>query len=183
MIGIGAANPIFQFIMDRNLKEAFRDKFYQPLHQCLDANLKTFENDDILAMFNCWDLCVFPSLAVTFLRYLHATTAPKAPVYWYQSVVDEIAAIKDIDSAVSTYCLLGAKVHYQKDNATNLNHRNYGLIGAPNALSWLRDIMHGKQTDSKCISETVTIPSLPDSFLNIFPPAIRQGLIELLNQS
>lgn len=183
LIGIGAQNPIFQFIMDINLKAQFKEKFYRPRHQCLDANLKTFENDDVLGMFNCWEFCVFPSLTATLLRYLQATSAPKVPVFWYQNVQDEVAPVKDVDSAVKDYCRLGANVHYQRNNATNLNHKNYGIIGAPSALGWLRDIMHGQKTTSKCTTETVSIADLPDSFLNVFSPAIRQGLVELLQKS
>ncbi|KAK2616181.1 hypothetical protein QQS21_000813 [Conoideocrella luteorostrata] len=183
LIGLALESPEFKLMMDLNLKKEFKDKFYSPLHQCLDANLKTFENADVLGMFVCWDFCVFPALNVALLKYVQGSGVSKAPVYWYQDVHDEIAPIKDVDAAVQKYCDSGANVHYQRDDAANVNHKNYGIIGAPNALGWLRDIMHGKKPDPQCVTETVTISDLPDSFLNIFPPVIRNGLVQLLHQT
>ncbi|GAB0136619.1 hypothetical protein EsDP_00004914 [Epichloe bromicola] len=180
LIGVGLENPEFQIVLDMTLKREFKEKFYAPLHQCLDANIKTFANVDVLGMFNCLELCVVPALTLVLAKNPRLTAVPRAPVYWYQDAHDEIATVKGTDAAVQDYCKRGARVHYQKDDAVGIGHTLYGLVGAPNALGWLKGVRDGKQHDAKCVTETVTVSELPDSFLDVFPANIRTMLVAVL---
>ncbi|QPG97994.1 hypothetical protein C2857_007132 [Epichloe festucae Fl1] len=181
LIGVGLENPEFQMVLDLTLKREFKEKFYAPLHQCLDANIKTFANADVLGMFHCLDLCVLPALALVQTKSLRLSSpVPRAPVYWYQEVHDDVAPVNGTDAAVQDYCKRGARVHYQKDDAVGIGHLGYGIIGAPNALGWLKGMRDGKQPDAECVTETVTVSELPESFLNIFPASIRPLLVASL---
>ncbi|KAG6006888.1 hypothetical protein E4U21_006607 [Claviceps maximensis] len=183
LIGVANENPNFKSVLNRHLKAEFKDQFYSALNQCLDANLKTFDGLDVLGMFTCWDLCVYPSLKATLAKYAHTPVAPTAPVYWYHDFNDEVSPIAAVDDAVFDYCKKGANVYYQRDIAEGINHKNYGLVGAPNALAWMKDVMVGKVPEPYCTTENVTISDLPQSFLDIFPLSLRQGLVDLLKQS
>lgn len=180
LIGVGRKNPEFQLVLDMTLKREFKEKFYAPLHQCLDADIKTFANVDVLGMFRCVDLCVFPALAVVQAKNLQPSSVPRAPVYVYQDVHDDIAPVNGTDAVVEDYCKRGARVHYQKDDAVGIGHTLFGIVGAPNALGWLKGMRDGKQPDAGCVTETVTVSELPDSYLKIFPANIRAGLVALL---
>ncbi|KAG5982572.1 hypothetical protein E4U55_001719 [Claviceps digitariae] len=183
LIGVANENPDFQSVLKRHLKTEFADEFYSALHQCLDENLKTFDGVDVLGMFTCWDLCVFPSLKSTLIRYAHAPALPKARVFWYHDVHDEVAPIKSVDAAVYDYCSQGVNVHYERDIAAEVNHKNFGILGAPGALAWLKAVMMGESSDLGCFAENASVSDLPNSFLDIFPMSLQQGLLNLLNQT
>ncbi|KAG5917622.1 hypothetical protein E4U42_007180 [Claviceps africana] len=183
LIGIANENQAFQSVLNLHLRKEFKDKFYTAAHQCLDANIRTFYGADVIGMFTCWDLCVYPSLLATIVRYSEAPGVPDARVYWYHDVHDEVSPISAIDDAVYDYCRHGANVRYERNLAATVNHQNYALVGAPNVLAWLKSVMTGEISKSTCRAENVTQSDLPAPFLNIFPLQLQQTLLELLRKS
>lgn len=73
--------------------------------------------------------------------------APKAPVYIYEGVLDEVMPIADVDQLVRTYCAQGQRVQYHRvllgDHVT--------LALSPHAaMGYVLDRLNGKPAPSNC---------------------------------
>lgn len=163
--------------IDLHLKPEFRRVFYKPLHQCLEANNLTFLNRDILGMFDD------PTAIVTnpaFTKAFKDETEPNPaiPFFWYQAVNDALAPIKETDAQVDKYCADGVSVEYIRNSAPTIHHTNYGLVGAPTALTWLGGILDGKRPKPGCLKATVFLAELDPAFLALFPEALQGSLLD-----
>ncbi|KAG5935668.1 hypothetical protein E4U53_000386 [Claviceps sorghi] len=183
LIGVANENWDFKSVLNLYLKKEFKDKFYSATQQCLDANIRAFSGADVLGMFNCWDLCVYPALQAVLLRYYQAPAVPDARVYWYHDASDQVSSIAAVDDAVYDYCMSGANVHYERNVASTIDHQKYGMVGTPNVLAWLKSFTMGRIPKPGCHAENVTNSDLPASFLNVYPWPIQQSLLQLLKQS
>ncbi|KAM3461027.1 hypothetical protein MY5147_003030 [Beauveria neobassiana] len=180
LIAFGRADATFQASLDKHLRASARNRFYLPTKQCLGANLASFNNADIFAMFECWD-CVVADLVTAIGTHHEPTPVPRSgQIFIYHCVHDELIPIDGIDKQVQDFCRDSAIVHYQRDNGPNLNHRNYGVIGAPHAIEWLRGIYNGTTRQTTCSQETVTSVDLPDWFLDTYPNRVRDPLVKLV---
>ncbi|OAQ99655.1 hypothetical protein LLEC1_04832 [Akanthomyces lecanii] len=180
LIAVGKADATFQASLDKHLLASAKSKFYLPRTQCLDANLASFDNVDVLAMFDCWD-CVVADLTTALSKHKADTYVPRSGnTFIYHCLHDELTPIADIDKEVQDFCQQGAIVRYQRDLGPNVNHRNYGVLGAPHAIEWLRGIYNGTGRETTCSQEAVTSVDLPGWFLDTYPSNIRSALVKLL---
>lgn len=180
LIAVGKADATFQASLDKHLLARSKNKFYLPRAQCLDALLSSFNSVDVFAMFDCWD-CVVADLVTTLSKHNKTTSMPRSgQIFIYHCLHDELTPIAEIDKEVQSFCQDGAIVHYQRDLGPNVNHRNYGVLGAPHAIEWLRGIFNGTTRETTCSQETVTSVDLPDWFLDTYPSSIRNSLVKLV---
>ncbi|OAA75078.1 Lipase, secreted [Akanthomyces lecanii RCEF 1005] len=180
LTAVGKADATFQASLDKHLLASAKNKFYLPRTQCLDANLASFNNVDVLGMFDCWD-CVKTDLVTALSKHKEATYVPRSgSTFIYHCLHDELTPIAEIDKEVQEFCQEGAIVHYQRDLGPNVNHRNYGVLGAPHAIEWLRGIYNSSERETVCSNEAVTSVDLPDWFLDAYPSTIRNALVKLI---
>lgn len=180
LIAVGKADATFQASLDKHLLASAKNKFNLPRTQCLDANLATFDNVDVLGMFDCWD-CVKADLVTALSKHKETTYVPRSGnAFIYHCLHDELTPIAEIDKEVQDFCQEGAIVHYQRDLGSKVNHRNYGVLGAPHAIQWLRGIYNGTLKSNSCSQETVTSANLPDWFLDAYPSKIRDAFVKLI---
>lgn len=72
---------------------------------------------------------------------------PKAPVYIYEGVLDEVMPLADVDQLVSTYCAQGQKVQYRR---VALGDHITLALSPGGSMSYVLDRLNGKPAPSNC---------------------------------
>ncbi|KAJ4155978.1 hypothetical protein LMH87_001195 [Akanthomyces muscarius] len=170
LIGFAAQSPSIQTMLDEHLKPEYRDMFYLPKQQCLEANGETFANQDILAMFN--DSSFLDNLSDQVDQFRVENTAPTVPLFWYQTAKDTLVPASSTISGIDAYCSSGSDISYLLEEG-NSTHTSYGMIGAPAALKWLGGILSGQEPTPGCTSETAHTSAIDQNFLSIYPADIQ----------
>jgi hypothetical protein len=183
MLGLATQHPELQRAIDEALQPQFRDLFYSPLHQCLQAITVLFFHRDVLGMFRNGSI---PGVTAELVKaWKDENNFPqakiKAPLYIYQSIIDHLSDINRIDAEVRDYCHQGVSVHYERANATNLNHVKYGIVGVYKAISWMQDRLDGKGASRECVTLTDATSTLDPHLAALFPKNISDALFALIN--
>ncbi|KAL7942690.1 secretory lipase domain-containing protein [Trichoderma barbatum] len=183
ILGLASQYPNLQMCIDKSLKPQFRELFYSPLHQCLQASTLMFSNQDILGMFHEQSI---PELTAELIKAWkeendNKPTKIKAPLYVYQSVIDHLSSIQGIDALVREYCDQGFNVHYERANSTSLTHLKYGVIGVSGAISWLQDRLDGIEACRGCLNHTDPSSTLDPRMAALYPKNITDGLNAMIN--
>ncbi|MGO3328416.1 lipase family protein [Gordonia sp. (in: high G+C Gram-positive bacteria)] len=77
------------------------------------------------------------------------TTRPDMPMYIWNSALDEIIPVGQVDTLVRDYCRTdGPSITYTRDHMSE--HVIAEVSGAPRALLWLKDRLDGKTIEPKC---------------------------------
>lgn len=84
---------------------------------------------------------------------------PKAPVYIYHSIADELIPVEGPDALVAKYCAAGARVFYQRDAAGE--HVAYAFTGAPAAIAYLAERFAGGPVVTNCPAGSEPPPAQP----------------------
>ncbi|KAL7932900.1 secretory lipase domain-containing protein [Trichoderma chlorosporum] len=183
MLGLASQYPELQKSIDQSLKPQFREAFYSPLHQCLQASTMMFFNQDILAMFQAE---LIPGLMAELIKAWKEENRQeafkiKAPIYLYQSVIDNLSSIQAIDGLVQGYCDKGFRVHYERANWEHMNHVKYGILGVSGAISWLRDRLDGEEARPGCVNHTDTTSKIDPDIAALWPRNISDALTAIVN--
>jgi hypothetical protein len=72
---------------------------------------------------------------------------PKAPLYVFESVGDQLMPIADVDNLVKYYCAGGVKVQYKRQAGTD---HVLGALGLSGGLTYLLDRFAGKAAPTTC---------------------------------
>lgn len=179
LLGLSAQLDNIKEMVDKHLRPEFRQHFYLARHQCLEANGRTFRDEDIEAMFDDPSLLRNVSREFKVPRLDYAV--PKVPVFWYQWAHDQ--GSETVSRAVAEYCSKGATIEYAVETAENLTHSTHGLTAAPGALRWLGGIMDGRVPASGCSNTTVLFQGLDAGFLSIFSKHLRRRIQQFLSKS
>ncbi|KAL2201916.1 LIP-domain-containing protein [Sarocladium strictum] len=182
LVGLSSQYEPLKKVIDDELKPEHREKFYTSLDQCIEANLAAFFNKDIEPWFSDFDAVLnHPIWKKIISDNTRNTTTPTTPMLWYQSTRDEIVHISVIDKSWKDYCDRGAKIDYIKDTAPNLLHRNYGVVGVGDALTWIEARFDRKEDGSECSKKTTYTTNADPDFLKLFPDDIQKSLAVLIN--
>lgn len=178
LVAVIKAAPQFKGIIDKHLKPQYKNLFYKPMDQCLDANLETFRGLDVKGFFDCWDCVIDPIVAVAGTA--KETGNPAGPQYIYQSAADQLVDITQIDNRVIKYCDEGVNVFYQRNDNPHVNHVHEAFLGAEDALDWLNGIRNGTYPQKTCIVKRVKTDQFSQKFLSRFPNYISTSLFKLM---
>ncbi|MFZ2242773.1 MAG: lipase family protein [Gordonia amarae] len=78
-------------------------------------------------------------------------TVPDMPMYIWNSALDEIIPVRQVDTLVRTYCRdPKASVTYTRDHLSE--HVIAEISGAPLAILWLKDRLDGKPAQQRCVT-------------------------------
>ena len=66
---------------------------------------------------------------------------PQFPIFIYKAIHDEYSNVKDTDLVVDRYCMVGANILYQRNEAGN--HLDEETNGQSRALHWLSSVLNG----------------------------------------
>jgi alpha-beta hydrolase superfamily lysophospholipase len=181
LVGLSNQYPAFEKALDAHLDSQYREKFYSPRKECLDKTLETFFNVDLLGWFSDFAQ-VFADPVVLQIGddSVKDLTTPETPMLWYQTTHDELVDIKEIDARVEKFCAEGVVIDYIKDTAPNLLHKNYGVVGASDALKWIEARFEARNESTECTEKTISTPYIDPDFLKLFPDNIVQALEQLV---
>ncbi|AUH68282.1 MULTISPECIES: lipase family protein [Gordonia] len=106
---------------------------------------------------------------------------PDMPMYMWNSALDEIIPVGQVDRLVGQYCRRpGARVTYTRDHLSE--HLIAEVSGAPLALLWLKDRLDGKPAAQGCrTSDDLTMTSRP-RWWPTFSAAVGAGLAALFGK-
>ncbi|KAL7911605.1 secretory lipase domain-containing protein [Trichoderma velutinum] len=183
LLGLASQHPELQKSIDQSLKPEFREYFYSPLHQCLQASTMMFSYQDVLGMFHNESI---PGLMAELMKAWNEETKHepfkiKAPLYVYQSVIDHLSSIQAIDALVHDYCDQGFNVHYERANSPTSGHVKYGILGVSGAVSWLQDRLDGKEVCLGCLNHTDTTSTWDPKIAALYPRNISDALYGIVN--
>lgn len=177
LVGLSAQYTGLRELINKELKPEFKGEFYKPLHQCLNANLASFEDKDITTFFVNWPRFIQNPVLLKLLGTLNdGKSLSQIPLFWHTATHDEALPIQDMDAAVAEYCARGGTVRYRRDTAPNLRHTNYGVVSTPIAIAWLKEVLNGKAPKPGCSTEIGTTSELDEDFLKLFPKDIADVL-------
>lgn len=181
ILGLAAQYPEIQQVLDQHLKPQFVDKFHGVLNQCLVADAADFLFQDVIGMLDDRNLVQTNPIAVRVLgENALGRATPKIPFFWYKSVLDEVSPVEDTDALVKKYCAQGVTIEYQRDLASE--HGSCAVVGAPKALSWLKNVMNGKSPQPGCSTKTVLTSLIDPATVQVVPGYIVKLLLDLLGK-
>lgn len=168
-------------VIDQHLLPQYREKFFSVRSQCLDADAKEFENQDIIGMFDDRDLVYTNPIAVKIIteNALGRGDTPRIPMFVYKSIADEISPVAETDALVAKYCASGATIQYQRDQKSD--HSSLAVLAAPKALQWLKQTMRGAPRQG-CSTKTVFSSILDIAALQVLPKFLLDALLDLLGK-
>jgi hypothetical protein len=85
-------------------------------------------------------------------------TTPKAPLFVYHAINDELIPVAGPDAIVPKYCKAGDSVTYTRDSLSE--HAVLAVSGAPAALAWLHARLTGGPVPHGCTTTTVATMAL-----------------------
>ncbi|ETS81434.1 hypothetical protein PFICI_06436 [Pestalotiopsis fici W106-1] len=86
---------------------------------------------------------------------------PRAPLYVYKAIRDEVSPIADTDALVDKYCAAGAEITYERNTLTT--HKDEQDAESTRAFAFLQSVLDGSYVPPAggCVIRNVTIPD-PD---------------------
>jgi hypothetical protein len=104
-------------------------------------------------------------------------TTPKAPMFVYHAINDELIPVAGPDAIVPKYCKAGDSVTYTRDSLSE--HAILAVTGAPAALAWLHARLTGGPIPHGCTTTTVTTMALTPSAIAQEPELVTTILTSL----
>ncbi|WFD30589.1 hypothetical protein MSPP1_001610 [Malassezia sp. CBS 17886] len=93
---------------------------------------------------------VIQGLLHTLSMGSNATLTPKAPVYMYHAVHDEVIAYGMANETARQWCNNGANVEFQSFTGLEMGHISTEALNTPFVLAFIRDRMAGKSFQAGC---------------------------------
>lgn len=144
LLGLTSQYPDAQKYLVGRLRPATKDSFLAARKQSWAESIQAFANQDMGAYFFGGLADVFaPEMRLAWGRdtYMGHHGVPWMPVYVYQAIHDEIAAIGHTVALVERYCRVGANIVFEKNTVGG--HLEELTAGAPGAIRWLTSIFDG----------------------------------------
>ncbi|HVW40968.1 MAG TPA: lipase family protein [Amycolatopsis sp.] len=180
--GMLRGNPELEAAFNEHLTPAGQRLLAAGNAQCLVYNLAEhplLNMDDYLTIpFS--RLMELPAVAETFEAMRLGPTTPKAPVFVYQAVHDELVPDTYVGDTVTQWCASGGRITYVRDEASE--HATLMVTGAPLALNWLNERLGGAPVPSGCSTTTVPSTVLTPTGLATLPPYLQAALLGLLGR-
>lgn len=89
------------------------------------------------------------------LNHLGART-PRAPIFLYQAIADELIPVADVNELVEGYCAEGVTIYYHQDPTSD--HNSLAVSGGPAAVGYLASRFAGAPAPNNC-----GVPRVPPS--------------------
>lgn len=184
--GLGAAYPNVSAFLDTALIPSRAQEFRSINFACsndtgADARMKFAD----YAQYFTARAAVFDAPVPASVAHWGATMGlrdtPRAPLFVYKAVGDEVSPIADTDALVAKYCAAGATIEYNRNGFGE--HVSEAVLGSGGAFAFLYHQLNGlpvRQGVGKCVTNDVFITPLQFPALAGFGAEIVAILIELL---
>lgn len=173
--------PVIKDLVNKNARPEVLPLIQKVENQCLVDNVLMVPFLDIYSLTR--DPTIIdtdPDVNRIMKENSMGKSAPKVPLFIYQSVNDEFTPIKIADAVVDSYCQRGTPIVYQRDILSE--HGVLAVTGAAKAFSFLIDRMTGRSEIIGCTKRTVASSLLDPSTLEVVPRYIVNGLLALLGK-
>ncbi|WP_158887397.1 lipase family protein [Amycolatopsis anabasis] len=178
--GMSEAYPELAAFLDTYLTDEGKAALARAKTQCNSSNVQTFMFKDLYEYFTIPDPLSQPVPRQVLADVTMGQHTPKAPIFVYHSVNDELVPIEDTDAVVRKFCADGARIQYQRDILSE--HIALVATGAPDALNWLKDRLSGKPAESGCGTKTVASSLLSPGALPTLGSVLFNDLLALLGR-
>ena len=178
IVGLSHEYEQVRRVLDEELVPEKRDYFMQATEQCFSDNSEDFKNHDIYSYFKDPDIIYDEELQRIMTENSMGHHTPKIPLLVYKADKDEISAKEDTAQLVKKYCDAGSIVHYHRDGTAN--HGALAIIGAPDALIWLKDRLEGEENQTECTEHWEWVSILDPEALWVFSKVLLDELKALL---
>lgn len=150
ILGLSKEYPDFKRFLDRQMNPVGKAimAVKEPLCVQYQSSILPFLNN---SGFLNWpgDPLNAPAVKRVFADTRMGKSTPTMPMYMWNSALDEIIPVGQVDTLVSKYCRdPAAQVTYTRDHLSE--HVIAEISGAPLALLWLRDRLDGKPAQKGC---------------------------------
>ncbi|MEV6062322.1 lipase family protein [Nocardia asteroides] len=174
LVGLVQDSPEFADQVDRSVGDPGRQMLITAAASCTPQNLLSFafhDFDDYLVGISVEELVESPLAKKLLADRRLGTTVPRAPLYIYNAVGDELSTIASADELVAGYCAAGTPVTYRRDvipSAISAHTIGWGL-GAPGAFAWLTDRVERPSPPTGCEVTTTTTVADPGAASTLIP--------------
>jgi hypothetical protein len=146
--------------------------------QCVIENIASADNMNNYLTIPWSQFLSMPAVVDQLNKYDLGGLAPKAPLFVYHAVNDELVPIQGPTATVASYCQAGDSVTFIRDEVSE--HVTLDFIGAPAALNWLTQRLDGQPAPQHCSTETVSSMALTAAELGELPSFLTADLRILL---
>jgi hypothetical protein len=179
--GVFKTNPSLAATTAKYLTPAGKSALTTGASQCEGQNVPQFAFGN---MNNYLTIPLSSFLAIPAVKTALATLnlgseTPRAPLFVYQAVNDEIVPVSGVDAEVASYCAHGDSVTYTRDELSE--HVTLAMIGAPDVLSWLVQRLEGGPVPRGCTTSTVPSMDLNWAALVNIPAFLIADILGLLD--
>ena len=123
-----------------------------------------------------------PPVARVLRETKMGSRVPDMPMYIWQSSLDEIVPVSQVDTLVRTYCKdPQASVEYTRDHLSE--HLIAELSGAPLAVMWLADRLDGIPAESGCRTRDELTMATDAQWWPTFAEAVGANVAALFGQA
>ncbi|PHH92370.1 hypothetical protein CDD83_7652 [Cordyceps sp. RAO-2017] len=180
LLGLAAQVDGIKELIEAHVRPQYRDHIYLAGGQCIEANGRTYRNEDIVGMFD--DPHFFQTvLRKVKLPAVNLTLPPKAPLFWYQWAHEAVTA--EVSRDVQDFCSKGATIEYQLETSPNIRHDICAFTRAPAALRWLDGIMAGRPPRPGCSNSSFLFKGAADpDFAALYSPHLQFRLGQYLRR-
>jgi hypothetical protein len=180
MIGLSREYPELGALVNASLVPSKFDEFYAAASQCDHEGLHDFAFQDMYTYVNDSSVFTSPIAQNVLATNIMGAAPPKAPLFIYKSILDEVSPVADTDTLVAGYCASGTSVQYLRDLASE--HVVLAVTGAPDAILWLDDRLNGKAVSSGCSKSNVITSLIDPDASSMFGKELLQDLLDLIGQ-
>ncbi|KAG6132295.1 hypothetical protein E4U12_003264 [Claviceps purpurea] len=159
--GLAKAYPVITKIIDDQVLPKYKEGFEKAKTQCSGTALLPNSFTNYFAQVK--NQSIFSTEPVTGILKANSQGkhVPTMPLFYLQSIHDELTPIKLVDALIKDYCKAGASVEYTRDFASD--HASLLVTGATHAYPWLKRVLNGEHVAGKCTKRSVvtTLASNP----------------------
>ena len=180
IMGLANQYPVARDAVENHVLPQFKSVFARAGAQCLAADLASFPFKRIADMFDKPGFLQSKPILDMLGENALGKAVPRAPIFIYKSILDEISPVKDTDDMVDFYCKNGGSVRYDRDLLSN--HEISGVSGVGKAMVWLKQAMEGTLQQKGCTTTSVLTSLWDKSAITVLPKVGMNVLLDLLGK-
>lgn len=155
IVGLSTEYPAVDKLLTDDLYPTNSSMFMKAQNQCVANDLLTYFQQDIFSYFKGGQSVLQKKDIQPILKNLTMAqdgAAPKAPMFVFEGISDEIAPIKMVDGTIKSYCDSDANIQYYK--MPGKSHESAQEAGGMPGAEWLYSMIDGGKAEKGC--KTIT---------------------------
>ncbi|KAG5922997.1 hypothetical protein E4U61_004580 [Claviceps capensis] len=151
--GLAKAYPVISKIIDEQLLPKYKEGFEKAKTQCSGTALLHNAFTNYFAQVKNQSIFTSEPVKGILKANSQGKHVPTMPLFYMQSINDELSPVKLTDALLKDYCKGGASVEYTRDFASD--HASLSITGATHVFPWLKRALSGEHVAGKCTTRSV----------------------------